>query len=76
MFLATEEYFETGSEIHLVFRLSSERAPIRCKGRVAWVNRKDNIKNHASSGMGVEFLDIQKLDILSIQACVRNELSV
>ena len=76
VFLATEEYFEMGSELHLEFRLSSERAPIMCKGRVAWVNRKDNFKNHACSGMGVEFLDIQKLDILSIQAWVRNEPSV
>ena len=73
VFLATEEYLETGSEIYLEFRLSPERAPISCKGRVAWLNRKDNFKNHASSGMGIEFLDIQKLDILSIQAWVRNE---
>lgn len=75
VFLATGEYFEPGSELCLEFRLSPERAPIRCKGRVAWVNRKDNFRNHASSGMGLEFLDIQKLDILSIQAWVRNEPS-
>jgi len=76
VFLATEEYFDTGSEVYLEFRLNSERAPIKCKGRVAWINRKDNFKNHTSSGMGIEFLEIQKLDILSIQAWVRNEPSV
>jgi len=73
VFLETEECFETGSELHLEFQLSQEKAVIRCKGRVAWINRKDNFKNHASSGLGIEFLDIQKLDILSIQAWVRNE---
>jgi CheY-like chemotaxis protein/Tfp pilus assembly protein PilZ len=72
VFLATEEYFEMGSELLLEFQLSKEKALISCKGRVAWINRKDNFKNHTSSGMGIEFVNIQKLDILSIQAWVRN----
>jgi CheY-like chemotaxis protein len=75
VFLATEEYFEMGSELFLEFQLSQEKARISCRGQVAWVNRKDNFKNHTSSGMGIEFVDIQKLDILSIQAWVRNESS-
>jgi uncharacterized protein (TIGR02266 family) len=73
VFLKTDEYFELGSELVLEFQLRQDKALIQCRGRVAWVNRKDNFKNHASSGMGVEFIDIQKLDILSIQAWVRNE---
>ena len=75
VFLEAEEYFEMGSELFLEFRLSPEKARISCRGRVAWINRKDNFKNHTSSGMGIEFIDIQKLDILSIQAWVRNEAS-
>ena len=75
VFLKTEEYFELGSELVLEFQLSENKPQIQCRGRVAWVNRKDNFKNHASSGMGVEFIDIPKLDILSIQAWVRNESS-
>ena len=73
VFLKTEEYFEMGAELLLEFQLSQEKARINCKGRVAWINRKDNFKNHTSSGMGIEFVEIQKLDILSIQAWVRNE---
>ena len=75
VFLETDEYFEMGSELFLEFQLSQEKARITCKGRVAWINRKDNFKNHTSSGMGIEFIEIQKLDILSIQAWVRNESS-
>ena len=75
VFLATEEYFEMGSELVLDFQLSQEKARISCRGRVAWINRKDNFKNHTSSGMGIEFVEIQKLDILSIQAWVRNDSS-
>ncbi len=75
VFLETEEFSSAGSELQLEFRLSHEKAPIRCKGRVAWVNRKDNFKKYATSGMGIEFVDIKKLDILSIQAWVRHEPS-
>lgn len=75
VFLKTEEYFDIDSELFLEFQLSQEKARICCKGRVAWNNRKDNFKNHTTSGMGIEFVEIQKLDILSIQAWVRNESS-
>lgn len=75
VFLGTDEYYELGSELLLEFRLSEEKPLIECKGRVVWVNRKDNFKNHTSSGMGIEFTEIQKLDILSIQAWIRNESS-
>ena len=75
VFLSTDDYFEMGSELLLEFRLSEGKPLIQCKGRVAWLNRKDNFRNHATSGMGLEFTDIQKLDILSIQAWIRNESS-
>ena len=75
VFLGTEEHIELGSELLLEFRLSEEKPLIECKGRVVWANRKDNFKNHESSGAGIEFTDIQKLDILSIQAWIRNEPS-
>ncbi len=73
VFLKTDELFKAGTELQLEFQLNPERIPIRCKGRVAWVNRKENFKKYTSSGIGIEFIDIAKLDIISIQAWVRSE---
>lgn len=71
IFLETTEVMPTGSELHLEIKLRQDLAPIQCKGRVAWINRETNLrKDHVSPGLGIEFIDIKKLDILSIQALV------
>jgi two-component system cell cycle response regulator len=75
VFLKTEEERPIGSELHLVFKLKHDLRPIICKGRVAWANIKTNLKkNYALPGMGIEFTDIKKLEILSVQSFVSKSL--
>lgn len=75
LFLETEKLMPIDSELYLEFQLNQELAPIRCRGRVAWINDKTRPKKtNVLSGMGIEFIDIKKLDILSVQAWVTRGL--
>jgi CheY-like chemotaxis protein len=74
-FLEAEDARPIGSELHLVFKLKPDLQPIICKGRVVWANLKTNLKkSYALPGMGIEFTDIKKLDILSVQSFVSQGL--
>jgi Tfp pilus assembly protein PilZ len=77
VFLETDELCQLETELHLEFQLYQGSAFKKCKGRVAWVNRTGSLKkDYATTGMGIEFIEINKLDILSIQALIRNESSL
>lgn len=72
VFLETEELYPVGTILSLEFRLTPRASMIHCQGRVAWLNRKFNLKKENTSiGMGIEFIDIQKIDLLGIQSWVR-----
>ena len=76
VFLETNELFPVDTELFLEFQLYQDAAFKKCRGRVAWVNQKGSLKkDYATTGMGLEFTDINKLDILSIQAWVREHPS-
>jgi CheY-like chemotaxis protein len=73
MYLEAENLLPIGSELQLEFRLAQNKAFIRCMGRVAWTNGKSGQKiGDELPGMGIEFVDINKLDILTIQSLVAN----
>jgi len=74
VFIETDEFLPVNSELQLEFQLDQDSILIRCKGRVAWANRDGN--NYATMGMGIEFIDIKKLDIMSIQAWIRDATSL
>jgi CheY-like chemotaxis protein len=74
VFMETNDLLPVGSELDFQFQLNPERQ-LSCRGRVSWVKGKgEQLKASASTGMGVEFIDIKKLDILSIQAWVTRSL--
>ena len=74
VFLETNELCQLDTELHLEFQLYAGSAFKKCRGRVAWVNRLGSLKkDYATAGMGIEFIEINKLDILSIQSFIRNE---
>jgi CheY-like chemotaxis protein len=74
VFMETDDLLPVGAELNFQFQLNPQRQ-LSCRGRVAWVKGKDEQrKASASTGMGVEFIDIKKLDILSIQAWVARSL--
>jgi hypothetical protein len=70
----SNELCQLDTELHLEFQLYAGSAFKKCRGRVAWVNRMGSLKkDYATAGMGIEFIEINKLDILSIQSFIRNE---
>jgi Tfp pilus assembly protein PilZ len=70
IFLETERLMPIGAELNVAFKFSDDSPTIRCKGKVTWINSKENIKKGYSTGMGIEFMDIRKLDILVIQSWI------
>jgi CheY-like chemotaxis protein len=72
-FLETDELMPIGSELHIKLKLCQDFSPVQCRGKVVWLNRKINLKkDDASPGMGVEFIEIKKLDLLAIQGWMVN----
>jgi CheY-like chemotaxis protein len=68
VFLEADELMPVDTKLHIGFELRRDSAPIDCKGRVCWLNRKENLKkDYVSPGMGIEFIDIKKLHLLAIQ---------
>lgn len=75
VFLETDNLVPTETILHLEFPLRHQSSPIRCKGRVAWLNKPPNLrKDYAAAGMGIEFVDIRKIDLLAIQSCLKEEM--
>jgi len=73
MFLEAEHVLPIGSKFQLEFRPAQHLGFIRCTGRVAWNGGKSGQQQEgASPGMGIEFVDIKKLDLLTIQSLVAN----
>jgi CheY-like chemotaxis protein/Tfp pilus assembly protein PilZ len=74
LFLETEQLQTVNSAIIIQLRMSSDLAPINCKGRVAWINTKVNpINPNKPTGMGVEFTDIRTLDLMAIISTITAE---
>jgi len=69
IFLETEKLLPMGSVLHLEFQLSPGGSTLQCQGRVAWVNRNPAHGNEkGKQGMGIEFIDIRKLDLMAIMS--------
>jgi CheY-like chemotaxis protein len=74
VFLETDRLLPVDTELYLEFQLDQDAQFKKCKGRVAWFNQKGSLKkDYPSTGMGIQFTEIQKLDILSIQSWIRNK---
>ena len=66
-FIATDKLFPIDTQVVLDFILPGRESPLRCGGRVAWVNHPEWVKSsNLPTGMGVEFVDLapEKLEIL------------
>ena len=69
IFLETEKLPPIDSILHLEFQFSPNISPMQCQGRVAWVNRNlDRTIVPSGQGMGVEFSNLKKLDLLAIMS--------
>jgi CheY-like chemotaxis protein len=73
MYLKADHVLPVGSKFQLEFRPAQHMGFIRCTGRVAWNRAKSGQrKDGAFPGMGIEFVEIKKLDLLTIQSLVAN----
>jgi CheY-like chemotaxis protein len=71
IYVEAEEPLPIGTKLQLEFRLAQNAPLIRCKGRVAWIKSKFELQSEdALPGMGIEFIEIKKLDLLAIQTLV------
>jgi CheY-like chemotaxis protein/Tfp pilus assembly protein PilZ len=74
LFLETEQIQTVNSTIILKICIRDDLAPINCRGRIAWVNTKNNPANpNKPTGMGIEFIDMKTLDLLTIISSITKE---
>lgn len=71
IFLEAEKLLPIDSVLYLEFQLSPNASPLQCQGRVTWVNRPLKHSNErGKQGMGIEFSNIKKLDLLAVMSCL------
>lgn len=63
------EEFKVGNDIHLEFQIEPSRPPSQIKGKVIWKREKE--LNDFTTGVGVQFTDLKKIDHESIEKFVR-----
>ena len=67
-YISTDKLFPINTEIRLEFSLPGSDHPLRCQGRVAWVNHPEWVKTtNLPSGMGVQFLDLAPEDLEALR---------
>lgn len=74
LFLETEELLEVDTALSLQFEIKDLEAPIRCQGRVAWLNKQQKpIKPNLPAGMGIQFVDLSLEDLAAIREYVKEQ---
>lgn len=59
LFIETDRLAPVDTLLTIEFTLPGQTSPIRCKGRVAWVNHPEWVKTSLlPGGMGIQFLDL------------------
>ena len=76
VFLETNRLLPSKSELDLEIELPGRDQPIRCRGRVAWVNDPAKpSKLHLPGGLGVQFIDLHSDDLESLRVFIRSQVS-
>lgn len=70
VFIRTQEIFPVGTVMDISFRLPEEEQQIQSKVRVIWTYRQPSTVSMNSSGMGVQFIEINDDDMRRIQAFI------
>jgi uncharacterized protein (TIGR02266 family) len=75
LFLETDDPLPLETPLDLEFLLPDLERTIRCRGRVAWHNRPQNIvKESLPVGMGVQFIDLTLEDMDALRDFVKRKL--
>lgn len=74
VFIETDKVLPPNTDLTLEFTLPAPEKTITCRGRVAWVNHPDKIINPTlPAGMGLQFVDLQYEDLVSIREYVKTQ---
>ena len=74
LFLETPEPLPSETPLILEFTLPDRPAPIRCRGRVAWVNPPDHPKKQElPPGMGIQFINLALADMQLIRDFIKSD---
>lgn len=74
LFLETTEPLAAETPLVLEFTLPDRPRPIRCRGRVAWVNQPESPKKaDLPPGMGIQFVDLGLSDMQAIRDFIKGE---
>ena len=75
LFIETDDPPAAASPLRLEFFLPGQQQPIRCCGRVAWLNAEAGQQHpRLPKGMGVQFVDISLEDMRLIRSFIMQEL--
>jgi uncharacterized protein (TIGR02266 family) len=73
LFLETSQVLPENAPLLLEFLLPDRAEPIRCKGRVAWVNSPESPKKpRIPSGMGVQFVDLSLDEMQRVREFIKS----
>jgi len=56
IFIKTEKPFEEGTEFIFFLHIPGLKDPLRLKGKVQWILRKEEAKEGETPGMGIKFI--------------------
>lgn len=74
VYIETPHVLAPETPLTLEFFLPNKTEPVRCAGRVAWVNRPEEmVKPDLPPGMGVQFLDLRLADLTAVREFVKQE---
>lgn len=74
VFIESRELLPAETPLSLEFCLPEGKQPIRCRGRVAWVNTTDRpVSAGLPPGMGVQFLDLRLDDLHTLREFIKKE---
>jgi len=74
LFLEKAAPLAAGTRLTLEFPLPGRPKPVRCRARVAWVNRPERSgRSRLPAGMGVQFLDLGLDELQAIREFVKQE---
>jgi Tfp pilus assembly protein PilZ len=74
LFLKTPLQPKKGSRIDLLLNLNKSSKPIRLKGKVIWVAKKQ-AQPHLYPGIGVEFIDIPEKEYKRLNVFIKNKIA-
>ncbi len=75
LFIETVDPPPVETPLRLEFLLPGQERPIRCIGRVAWLNAEDGQQNpQLPKGMGVQFVDMSLEDMRLIRSLIMQQL--